>query len=508
MQFEIVLVFFIYGLAFFSMGLLLSLEIRRSPLLAEGRVLVPLAVFGFVHGTHEWLEMALLIVQWFQLPAPAYVEWLRLGLLVVSFASLIAFGVMVLVTHDNAHAGLYVGIGAGLVGFYLALVLVVGGFLSGRSGGVLVYADVLARYALAVPGALLASVGLFLQAQRGFAAAQRSLARSLRLAAWGFALYSVTQLFVFRLDIFPAQYINSAMFLELTGVPIQVFRALLAILITVGMMRASQIVEDERQRQFLAAQQARVEALERVQQELVKREAMRQELLRHIVIAQEEERTRVARELHDETAQLLTGLSLNLASLNNSIPDSPRAVELIARLQSLLSQMSQGIYRMVRDLRPLQLDDLGLVAALQYLAADQRQRTGLNVSLDIELSLPRLDPLAETVLFRVAQEALTNVARHARCTEASLRLSTDSEAVVLRIQDSGIGFDLKQFNTLQSSLGLAGMRERAASVSGKLSIQSSPGTGTLVEIKVPLKRAEAPVLEELSHENHPLDAGR
>ena len=97
LQFEIVLVFFIYGLAFFSMGLLIALEVRRSPLLAEGRVLVPLAVFGFVHATHEWLEMAILIGQWFQEPAPGFVEWLRLGLLVVSFASLIAFGVMVLV---------------------------------------------------------------------------------------------------------------------------------------------------------------------------------------------------------------------------------------------------------------------------------------------------------------------------------------------------------------------------------------------------------------------------
>ena len=487
MQFEIVLVFFVYGLAFFSMGLMLSLEIRRSPLLAEGRVLVPLVVFGFVHGTHEWLEMALLIRQWFHVPAPGFVEWLRLGLLVVSFASLIAFGVMVLVSHDKAHARLYAAIGAGLVGFYLALVFAVGEVVSGRSGGLLVYADVFARYTLAVPGALLASVGLFLQARRGLAAEQRGLARSLRLTAWGFALYSVTQLFVFRLDIFPAQYVNSAMFLELTGVPIQVFRALLATLITVGIMRASQIVEDERQRQFLSAQQARVEALERVQQELEKREAMRQELLRNIVIAQEEERTRVARELHDETAQLLTGLSLNLATLNNSIPDTPRAAELIARLQSLLSQISQGIYRMVRDLRPVQLDDLGLASALQYLAADQRQRTGLIVSLDIETSLPRLDPLAETVLFRVAQEALTNVARHARCAEASLCLSTDSEAVVLSIQDRGVGFDLQQFNTPQSGLGLAGMRERVASVGGKLNIQSSPGTGTLVEIKVPLK---------------------
>ena len=507
-QFEIVLVFFIYGLAFFCMGLLISLETRRSPLLAEGRVLVPLAVFGYVHGTHEWIEMAIIIRKWFQLPVPGFIEWLRLGLLVVSFSSLIAFGVLVLISQNSQRAGLYAGIGGGLLGLYLVLVFVAGTFVLGRSGEALVYADVLARYILAVPGALLAALGLAMQARHGLAAERRNLAASLRLAAWGFAVYGLTQLFVVPLGIFPAQYINSTMFLELTGVPIQVVRALLAILITVGMIRASQIVEDERQQQFISAQHARVEALEQVQQELVKREALRQDLLRHIVIAQEEERTRIARELHDDTAQLLTALSLNLATLKNSMPDSPNLSELLTRLQSLLSQMSQGIYRMVRDLRPVQLDDLGLVAALQYLAEDERQRTGLQVSLDIATPLPRLDPLVETVLFRVAQAALTNVALHAHCNEAKLRISTDLEGVVMQVEDSGAGFDPQQSTEPRHGFGLAGMRERAASVGGKLTIQSAPGKGTLVETRVPLQQPETPVLEELSHEYHPLDAGR
>ena len=102
--------------------------------------------------------------------------------------------------------------------------------------------------------------------------------------------------------------------------------------------------------------------------------------------------------------------------------------------------------------------------------------------------------LFRSVLFRVAQEALTNVARHARCAEASLRLATDSEGMVLLIQDRGVGFDLLQYGTPQSGLGLAGMRERAASVGGKLNIQSSPGTGTLVEIVVPLNASSRGVV--------------
>src|SRR3990172_11994553 len=147
------------------MGLLLSLETRRSPLLAEGRVLVPLAVFGYVHGTHEWIEMAILIRKWFQLSVPGVIEWLRLGLLVLSFSSLIAFGVLLLISQNRQRAGLYAGIGVGLVGLYLLLVFVVSAFVSGRSEEALVYADVFARYILAVPGALLAALGLALQAR-------------------------------------------------------------------------------------------------------------------------------------------------------------------------------------------------------------------------------------------------------------------------------------------------------------------------------------------------------
>jgi len=105
-------------------------------------------------------------------------------------------------------------------------------------------------------------------------------------------------------------------------------------------------------------------------------------------------------------------------------------------------------------------------------------------------------------------EALTNVARHAHCNEAKLRISTDLEEVVLLVEDSGAGFDPQQFTGQRRGFGLAGMHERAASVGGKLTIQSSPGKGTLVEIKVPLQQSEPPVLEELSHEYHPLDAGR
>jgi len=219
-----------------------------------------------------------------------------------------------------------------------------------------------------------------LQATEARAENRRRLGINLQLASWAFALYSLTQLFIAPIDIFPAQYVNSAAFIALTGMPIQVVRAVLAVLITFGLVRATQVVEAERQQELLVAQEERMAALEQIQRDLVERETLRKELLRHTVIAQEEERGRISRELHDETAQFLTALTLDLATLRNSISGDDKVEKLLDRLQSLSREMSLKIYRMVHDLRPAQLDDLGLVAALKYLADEEHNRSGLDVT--------------------------------------------------------------------------------------------------------------------------------
>jgi two-component system sensor histidine kinase UhpB len=306
----------------------------------------------------------------------------------------------------------------------------------------------------------------------------------------------------------PAQYLNNQVFLTLFGFPIQVVRAGMALLVTVNLLRAIQLVEREREAQLLAAQQARLEALEIIQRELVERETMRRELLRHTVIAQEDERARIARELHDETAQFLTALTLNLATLKNSSGHAPASVRILDRLQSLSREMAQVVHRMVHDLRPAQLDDLGLVAALRYLGDQETSQAGLDVTLRIEGSRQRLDPLVETVLFRVAQEALTNVARHSNCDRAEIQLCFMPGQVALTIRDEGVGFQLNDKVHLYGKWGLAGMRERAESVGGELKVSSHPGRGTIVEILVPTGESGQGIAEESIHEYHPPDVGR
>jgi two-component system sensor histidine kinase UhpB len=318
-------------------------------------------------------------------------------------------------------------------------------------------------------------------------------------------MYGLTQIFVGPIDMFPANIINSAVFVGIAGFPVQLIRAAMAVLVTVNLIQAIQAVEREREEQLLTAQQARLEALQQVQRDLEEREALRRELLRHTVIAQEEERSRIARELHDETAQFLTALSLNLATLKNLLPEQQNTMDLIKDLQSQTRQMSQGIYRLVHDLRPAQLDDLGLVPTLQYLAEEEYRRAGLKVDLRVEGQRQRMDPLVETVFFRVAQEALTNVVRHAQSDQATVELIFENEQVVLRVHDQGVGFEIRPSDSQQRGWGLEGMRERVDSVSGHLSIFSPEAGGTIIEVTIPVDRSDTTLSEEMLDEHHPPD---
>jgi len=531
MQWDIVLIFFIYGLAFFSMGVALSLESLRAPRLAERRVLRPLAVFGLLHGMHEWIEILLMQGVWLGVPFPEFIDWLRFALLVISFIPLIYFGLLMLVDPERGN-WLPVAILIGMLGVYTIVLLVV---IQVRPDLQLAPADTLARYFLEVPGGILAGLGLRKRARQVEAEGRVVIARRFRWAALGFGLYGLTQIFVGPVDLFPANIINGAVFVDLLGFPVQLVRAAMAVLITVNLIQAIQVVDREREEQLLSAQQERLEALEQVRQDLEEREALRRELLRHTVIAQEEERGRIARELHDETAQFLTALSLNLATLKNLVPKEPNIQDLIENLQSQTREMSQGIYRLVHDLRPAQLDDLGLVPALQYLemsqgiyrlvhdlrpaqlddlglvpalqylAEEEYKRAGLQVELQILGDRQRLDPLVETVLFRVAQEALTNVIRHAQCEQASLVLDFDTELVVLHVRDEGVGIRNMPADAPPRGWGLEGMRERVESVEGKLEINSPLSGGTVVYVSVPLGDMKDSLPEEMPDGSHSPD---
>ena len=232
--------------------------------------------------------------------------------------------------------------------------------------------------------------------------------------------------------------------------------------------------------------QARIVELEKMQAEMVTRETVRKQLLRHTVEAQEEERARISRELHDETAQILSAFSLELAALRNRLGEEPeRLAPSFNRLQELSKDMSQGIYRLVHDLRPAQLDDLGLVPAIQNLIGDECCKMALDVSLHVSGEAHRVSSLTETVLYRVAQAALTNVSRHARTQQANVQICFEEDKVVMQIKDQGIGFNPSTPLVVPHGWGLEGMKERISSVDGEFQIKSAPQKGTTVTAIIP-----------------------
>lgn len=241
----------------------------------------------------------------------------------------------------------------------------------------------------------------------------------------------------------------------------------------------------ERRLQLEEEQKARLEAQNQVKEEQAKREKLRVEFLRHMVQAQEEERARIARELHDETAQTLTAASLNFCTLRKMLEGNTDVADVVDRLQELCRKMNKDLYRLVHDLRPAQLDDLGLVAALRYLTDEGQRGTGVKVTFNTIGSVKRLEPFVETIIFRVVQEALTNVIRHAETDEALVELDFSSQQlVILRVSDKGKGFESSGVQLSRPGWGLVGMAERVESIHGVLTIDSAPDRGTTIKVVI------------------------
>lgn len=222
-------------------------------------------------------------------------------------------------------------------------------------------------------------------------------------------------------------------------------------------------------------------------------EQLRQ-LSRQILSAQEEERREISRELHDVIAQTLTGINVRLAALAKEAATNTAGLDSnIARTQRLVEKSVDIVHRFARELRPAVLDDLGLIPALHSFMKLFTARTGVRTHLTAFAGVEQLDIARRTVLFRVAQEALTNVARHAKASRVEVNLQKLRDGVGMKIKDDGKSFDVDR--TLRANggkrLGLLGMRERMEMVGGNFSIESAPGHGTTVLAQMPLGRVRA-----------------
>jgi signal transduction histidine kinase len=212
-------------------------------------------------------------------------------------------------------------------------------------------------------------------------------------------------------------------------------------------------------------------------------ERVSRDALRRVVEAQELERARLARELHDETGQALTSILLGLRHLEDAA-ESDEARGATAALRELVVSTLQDVRRLAVELRPSALDDFGLVPAVERLAATLAEHSGLSVDVEAGLGDERLPPEAETALYRIVQEALTNVVKHASAERVSITLVRKAGAAVVVVEDDGTGFEPDGVRA--DALGLTGMRERVALVAGRLTIESSADAGTTLVAEVPL----------------------
>jgi len=500
---DMVPIYFLYGLAFFVMGVAVWLEASRPSSLPVARTLPFLATFGVLHGAHEWVEMFYLMTPDSIRPIP---HVLRIVMLAISFALLVEFGLRLLAL-GGRHLWRYVR-------WVILVIFLAGtGMVSatwGREANVWVAAaDAWCRYSLAVPGAVLAAAGLFRRTRR-LPGQQIDIARDLWIVGLAFLLYGIPgQVFVTPSLLPPSTVINSDLFLLTLHVPIQLLRTVAAGTVAVFTVRALRLFEIERQRQIDELNQARLEAQRRLTEEMAEQERLRRELLRQTVLAQEEERRHIARELHDEVGQAMTALSWKLAAVEQALPDDHseghREVHRsIKELRGLTERVMDNLHQLTSRLRPAVLDELGLVPALITYADDCSTCFPFVVEVEVTGQRRRLPSEIETTLYRISQEAITNVAKHAQATRASIRLHFDEEEVALSVSDDGVGMDVETAQRAAAcgkGWGLAGICERIQLVGGYLDIRSAPGVGTDIKVRVPI-----PGKEE-THEPDPAATG-
>ena len=230
---------------------------------------------------------------------------------------------------------------------------------------------------------------------------------------------------------------------------------------------------------------------------LAESESRFRRISRGVLQLQEEERTRISRDLHDGIGQSLTALRIQLELLEQRVAERDRALSPdAASARELAESCLAEVRQLARVLRPPMLDDLGLGPTLRWLARTLQEKTGVSIELRLEGEEGRSDPAVETIVYRLVQEALTNVVKHAAAASAAVTVSKETGRIRVRVEDTGRGFDAAQIlsSAEDAGLGVRGMRDRVHFFNGRFTVRSAPGSGTVVEAEIPLPasgRAEA-----------------
>jgi signal transduction histidine kinase len=459
-----VIVYFIYGEAFFVLGLAIALQSRKHSQLALAKRLWLLAVFGIVHGIYEWGSVFIPIQQTY-LPAGVIgiLRVLQLVLEAVSFLALFQFGVELLALASRRlwwstalPSLLFLIWGIGL--------LVAETRLQATLDEVFVVGDILSRYGLAVPAALAAAWALWRQAQYVRGMDLPRITNYFRGAAYAFVAYAAASAIVPEADFFPASVANYDAVIALIGIPVPVFRAAIGTAIAYLIIRGSEIFDVETDRLLEEAERARAVA---------------------------EDRERIGRELHDGIIQSLYAAGLLLQDATLTIDeDKKKAQERVREVIDLLNRTMRDIRRYILDLRG-ETENPDLQAGLRELVRTFRLDSLIEAEF-IAQGTPHgvLTRDQRSHLLTIAREALTNASKHARATRVDVTLHYRPSEIELDIQDNGIGFSHdggQGKNAGGEHQGLRNMLERAGLIGARLEIDSQPGSGTCVRLIMPLQ---------------------
>lgn len=455
------IVYFIYGEAFFILGLAIALQSRKHSQLRLARHLHWLAIFGIVHGIYEWGAVFIPIQQTYL--DPNIVDGLRIGKLaleVISFLALFQFGVAVLTSIASPRALRFAPIV--MLTAWAVSVFVLQWWFGDSFTEFLNIGDTMARYLLGAVGATAAAWGLWQQAHQVNQMDLSRIARYFRGAAFVFAAYALSSAIVPRGDFFPASVLNYDSFLNVLGVPAAIFRAVCGMLTAYLIIRGLEIFDIETDRLIEDAAEAHAVATDR---------------------------ERIGRELHDSIIQSLYAAGLMLEDATLTIDEDA------ARTKNRIGEVVNALNRTMRDIRSYILDLRrdGTSANWQTDLGEMVRAFRLQTLIDTQFSVDgisngKLSDNAGKEILTIAREALTNAARHARATHISVNLFYRPEQIELTIADNGIGFerdDEVKTSTPGEHQGLANMCERAQLIGARLTIESALQRGTTIQLVLP-----------------------
>ncbi len=446
-----------YGQAWFVLAMIALLNSRRRSQLPLARSIWLLGLYGIVHAFREW-GFVFIPIQATYLPpqAVSLMEWAHMAILPVSFLFLLAFTVHLAVHLGMAPRWLWILPGLIMAGWSL-LILLMYGMWKWPTAPIFRYSDIMARYAMAFPSGVALAALLWYHASLLPPWASRKNVRWMRSLSVVFLIFAVVDgLIVPRAEFFPANVLNYTVLLHATGLPIPVYRILVALSMALSTWATVRLFEEDVQQRIFSLEQERV-------------------LL--------EDRERISRELHDHTIQALYALGLEIERASTLLFREPlQARGILARAMERLNEIISETRVFVYDLRNNDTIPFPQLVEQAIAAVSARDFLKVHINMDEALYAWRCSPECAHHLVALLEEALSNVIKHAHAQSVEIIAADEEDSVVLCVCDDGCGFDTR---TVQRGMGLHHMKERAHMLGGVLSIRSKPGEGTKVRLIVP-----------------------